>query len=523
MANTNEWTVMFYFGGDNSLSPLFVSQLKAIKDAGFQKNTKVLVHFDPNAKGVPTRLFDVNEKRKIQARSQGASETHVGDGKDPFVRDMLGDYIHPKDINPSVGPVSKKIKEAMEKTPDTVEATQALDNFLGYCRENHPAKHYILFLVGHGMIVANDKFLSDDNPVSGISLKSLGDTLRNFSEEVGTNGALELVALHSCSMSSIEVAYELQGTANYMMASQGMSFIGSWPYRQLLKKAFNVIEGTAALSPTAVQDLMEKLYYLSLYNATDFVMSGYSQDLCLTQLATEKFDTLKESLPKLVKALKDGLQDQRVMELIQLAHLKSQSFWQEDYTDLSDFCQCLSDSVEDTGLQGDIKTACDSMIQVLKADSSKPSPQLIVKSDNFGWEYQYSRGLSVYFPWSAPIGDVGVSFEEAYKIYKFTTEFSEDPWLSFLVTYFEKTKREPQKDSGRDVFDNDNKSILDSFSVDGSLNKPTGGFNKPTGGSGIDCGCPSIKNYPTTELTEDGTTRRGTTFTFTEGLSGLSL
>jgi hypothetical protein len=32
-------------------------------------------------------------------------------------------------------------------------------------------------------------------------------------------------------MSAVEVAYELKGKADYMIASQGLSFVGSWPYR----------------------------------------------------------------------------------------------------------------------------------------------------------------------------------------------------------------------------------------------------------------------------------------------------
>jgi hypothetical protein len=48
---------MFFFAGDNALSPLIVSQLKAIKDAGFHKDVDILVHLDSNEAGVPSRNF----------------------------------------------------------------------------------------------------------------------------------------------------------------------------------------------------------------------------------------------------------------------------------------------------------------------------------------------------------------------------------------------------------------------------------------------------------------------------------
>ena len=42
----NEWTVMVFFAGDPRLSPSMTAQLKALKDAGFQDQTTVLVHSD---------------------------------------------------------------------------------------------------------------------------------------------------------------------------------------------------------------------------------------------------------------------------------------------------------------------------------------------------------------------------------------------------------------------------------------------------------------------------------------------
>ena len=73
-------------------SALIVAQLKAIKDAGFQENTEVPIHFDPNEPGVPTRIFNVN----VNQKNKGERRTVVGDGADPYVRDLIDDSIDPK-------------------------------------------------------------------------------------------------------------------------------------------------------------------------------------------------------------------------------------------------------------------------------------------------------------------------------------------------------------------------------------------------------------------------------------------
>src|SRR5205807_5090011 len=62
-----EWTLMFYFASDNPLAPGIVSQLKAIKQAGFHPEANVVVHFDPNADNTPVHIFEVNLVNKIRA------------------------------------------------------------------------------------------------------------------------------------------------------------------------------------------------------------------------------------------------------------------------------------------------------------------------------------------------------------------------------------------------------------------------------------------------------------------------
>src|ERR1700749_75476 len=231
-----EWTVMIFFATDNPLSPLVVSQLKEIKDAGFQQDVDVVIHFDSNEAGVPTRVFDVNRRRKEEAMARGI-RAQVGDGRDSFVRDLTDDAVDPDKLSNDSATATGKLRAALEMR-DSNNAGDALRNFLGFCRENHRAKNYILVLAGHGLVVGNDAFLPDDNPVSAIALDALQDILGKFTGKINeeNGGELQLLAMHSCAMSAIEVAYQLRGTAKYMIGSEGVAFINSWPYRQMLKR-----------------------------------------------------------------------------------------------------------------------------------------------------------------------------------------------------------------------------------------------------------------------------------------------
>jgi hypothetical protein len=95
---------MFFFAMDHELSPHNVSQIKGLMDAGYQKETEVLLYFDSNAKAVPTRLFNVNHSRK---RTPPTSMS--GDGADPYVRNFVKDQIRPYKIDRHKGKYSASL------------------------------------------------------------------------------------------------------------------------------------------------------------------------------------------------------------------------------------------------------------------------------------------------------------------------------------------------------------------------------------------------------------------------------
>ena len=279
-----EWTIMFYFASDNPLAPGVVSQLKAIKEAGFHPQANVIAQFDPHAKRTPSHIFEVNLVNRLKA----GNKPQVGfTSNDPFVRNLAFDKLWLEknaEIKKLISDSLNEGKDEAEKIeyipPTPLDDTdgeknpmEALQEFLRFCKDEYRARHYMLFVLGHGLVVGNDLFLFDKNAsellnppeVVGASKtkgpdKSNGDTLaqatngkhgrnslllidlgivlQDFKESIG-DSKFELVGFHSCSMSGLEVAYEIKDTANYMMGSQGPAFVGSWPYRQILIRVFN--------------------------------------------------------------------------------------------------------------------------------------------------------------------------------------------------------------------------------------------------------------------------------------------
>jgi Clostripain family len=516
-----EWTLMVFCAGDNALSPMIVSQLKDLKDAGGHDDVNVLVYFDANERGIPTRLYSINKHAHRNGYKNGHNNGNGHNGNrhyghlrpfDTYVQNLASDKIT---INPKDGPAAEKLERLLnnpnnhddlhEEPHKEPQAIDALSAFIAYCLEQHKAKHYALLLVGHGMIVANDEFLPDEFPDSSITLKQLGETVKGF------RGKLELLALHSCSMSAIEVAYELKGKAKYMIASEGPAYVQGWPYRKLLGKAFELLNYKAQnghghgngngeqQTEFYVRVMVEELYKLCSSNGLDFMLSGYSQDLALINLEEDKFPPLTKAIKRLVFQLKSALKKDSGKQLIQLAHLESQSYYNESYTDLYDFCFCLTENCK-SGEFPKLIAACEKVMEVLDPsdrDGSERFNNIVVHSRHFGSQYQYSHGLSVYFPWSKPMGDAKGSVLGRYNGYKFTTDFKKDDkkdnsWLSFLKFYLEETERKPRK--GNAYSHTISRQLSRYRAAAGELAPDP---NKTSGSTGASCSCVSIKNYPT--------------------------
>lgn len=431
-----EWTVLYFFAADGNNAPTMISQLKSITNAGFQADTTVLVHFDPNTNDRPPRVFNVNSERK---KSPGSS-TAIGDGQDFFVR--------------TIRTASKELPMNKGKS-----AANTLARFLEYARTTAPARNYILFLVGHGMIVANDSFLpdTDEDSTSAITLKELGGVLRKFGNRVKKDKSnFQLVGFHSCSMSSIEVAYELKDSARYMIGTQGLAFPDSWPYRQILKMIFKAIEKhgkrKTKLRPDydkVTQQILRQIQTLNFYNADDFFLAGYSADISMCSLDSHKIASLNEAMRALSQSLLAALKDNAAKEVILLSHWKSQSYFQENYTDLYDFCKCLAGRCDPASpKQLALRLAAVAVMNVLKTKPTRQFDRLIPFSDFFGPEYQYSHGLSIYFPWAAPSPRVlkryqKYAFEQTLNLRRTNGRKRRvsGSWLRFLNAYFGLTQR----------------------------------------------------------------------------------
>lgn len=178
-----------------------------------------------------------------------------------------------------------------------------------------------------------------------------------------------------------------------------------------------------------------------------------------------------------------------------------------------------------------IKEACNKTRMALRSyrkdEPDKDKDKTLVVSSAFvGAAVQYSHGLSVFFPWTAPLDD---NWKKEYS----NSQFSVTNWADFLETYFKETMRETRAEEFKrfpDKENNDEQTLSrrliklmteassdgtasgdsPTFKVFGQLAEKPGpdgtlgkrgpddpmGKRGPDDPTGLSCDCGSIKNYP---------------------------
>ncbi len=444
------WNVMVYLAGNNNLSEECVWTLTEIQKAMQGKEGQGVVvsaQFDSPVSDTekPRYLFgvkddgpmseglDVNRKRPADVEERGYQQR----GKQS-------------------GPKSEGLRPNEDRRTDVEERSpqRVLRDFICDSIVEHSAEHYLLVLSGHGSGTDGDFLRSGDRALSIPELrevfegegklkgvkKQLEDKeeeelkknriRKNFLGVEGKEGGkkerkIDILGMDSCLMSMAEVGYELRNHVRYMVGAEGFEANTGWPFREILTQ---LIEHQGELVENLISTFVSE--YINYY--TNYVIAGRFVDIAACDLSHCK--ALASAIQGLAKVLdKNKLKDIRVKNAVLLAHWEAQSYKDDRYVDLYDFCQVLQRKLEELGYdrperkeekeKSDIWRACERVKEAVN--------KMVVKSCYSGPTVQHSHGLSIYFPWSR--------VSDRYGELKFAVDTG---WHNFLKRYVEITRRE---------------------------------------------------------------------------------
>lgn len=229
--NRADWTVLFYFDGDNELAEHAFQDLQELEKVGSDPRVRLIAELDfPES----ANLIYSRTKRMEIARDDDPSR--------------LG------------SPVIEDLGEMDMADPQT------LVDFIRWGTEKYPARRYALFLWDHGdawyqeSVTSKSKEVQSSKVLSAPRLRQAGKGQRSdainpkvllkpqaiFIDEDNGSGPMknfqlrealaaagvhfDLLAFDSCIMATIEVAYELRSQSDLMVASQEFMQENGLPY-----------------------------------------------------------------------------------------------------------------------------------------------------------------------------------------------------------------------------------------------------------------------------------------------------
>ena len=394
-----KWTIMLYIDGDNKLEYDALNDINEMESTDLTgSNIDVIVLVD---------------------RISGYS---VADG------DWKGTRLYriTYDINQSIIGSERLADSAflnLTATGDNEELNMGdpttLSKFINFCKTNYSAQNYALILWNHGGGWRNrisDKYV---RTVSGklIRLKvptkefttvlkkkaevinraicwddtNFGDSLymRELKSAIADKG-INLIGFDACLMGMVEVAYELYGHANYLVASEEVEPSSGWAYQQLLSNFLDYSQKTA-------EDLGRSI--------VDSYADNTYGDITLSLVDLSQM----RGLVTAINTFSDNLVSADVNDIISNRN-NTQSFSQSSYIDLYHFAQNMSGV---TGARNVITALNNSVVHHRQSG------------------YSNSHGLSIFFP-------ITESSDPQYSDYNSNNiNFpGESQWDEFLAEYY---------------------------------------------------------------------------------------
>jgi len=437
--NQKEWTIMIYMAGDNNLAvdmAYAMEQIKSVAASGAD-SPNLFVYYDGNSPAIPTLYCDFSEP-----------------GKARYVRSYK---------------VPNKTYHVPKKENENAANPRSILNFVDWCVnkvevENNGeitfgrrAQKYALIFSGHSLGFQDIGLFKDETSGRSMKMTDFYDMLQGLisnkkdlqalaeannwldddekveNELLGQK--LDLLGFDSCVMGMLEVGYQFNLVAKTMIASEGSVPSAGWTYAKILGCLGR--EHNSGLDTRDVAELFVKEF---IHSQDSYTVGGVSVDMAAWDLG--RFDNLADAFDELAEALIECFKDpkSRIYRQMERAilhvHWKCQSYMYDQNVDLGDFCELLdrecgliADELgdgDDTAVLKRVQKECRGVLKELR--------KAVILGGFSGGGYQYSNGVSVFFPWSRD------AYEVSRKNYE-TLWFAKDvkrerlSWTDFLKKY----------------------------------------------------------------------------------------
>ena len=438
------WTVMVYLAGDNNLSTECLFALTEMKKARPGEHINVVAQFDPRDELLPTHRYLINRN--------GPDSTLFDDIIDKAQFDSKSGEVRFQNESKNAIALSQSRARTREKTDKAIRGVNDLSaltfenepvtddtdtgspitlyNFLSFCLQEYPADHYMVVLSGHAGGTESDYLLKDESARGSLTFNELKQVFQQLQNDL-PGKPIDIVGMDNCLMSMGEICYEFRDLAQIVVGCESYSPASGWPYRQILERLKHCTKPKSKKTEIHVEAataiVEEYVNYYSSYWVAGLSVTQSALDVRHVVELRERVDQLAVTLEQELKKAcdNDGRSQSSFKDDLVLAHWEAQSYNGEWFVDLFDFCDCLQRRT----LSADVFVECQKLREFI-------ATKFVLRSCFSGAGYQYSYGVSIYFPWS--------SVSSRYQNLDFVKDSPDRGWLSFLKTYTDVTRRRPR-------------------------------------------------------------------------------
>jgi len=376
--NTTEWTVMVYLDADNNLESAGIDDINEMEIVGSTTGVNIVVQVDR----IPYSVLAANNEGYLDDISNNNWTTT----RRYYITQDFDSYQISSELKSELG-------ELNMGDPET------LVDFASWAVTNYPAKKYLLVIWNHGggfrspAYTAKDIAWDDTSGGDKITMPELEYALSAISTQMWKK--IDIVGMDACLMAMTEVAYQIKDYADILVTSEESEPFDGWPYDTILAQ----LAANPTMSSTQLADTIVSRYiysYTAFDNVTQSAINLSYMDALATQLSNMALAIMSDTLTPTINYIN--------------AATYSQYYSDWDFIDLYDFCNNIYAYSYDT----QVRSIAVSIMQTL-------SNSVIWGYD--GYQVNKSRGLSIYFPYTA------------YDSYYNNTNFAQDTkWDEMLLS-----------------------------------------------------------------------------------------
>jgi len=282
--------------------------------------------------------------------------------------------------------------------------------------QNH---HVMLVLWGHAYDFAIGREHTRGGTIDALDFAELSRVLENLQRRFGATGAkLDILGFDACDLATVEMAYQLQPFAKYLLGSQIGIPLPGWPYDRVLDRLrtpYGSVMGPAELGSYIVRRFCESY-------------SAQSRTVSLTLLDLNRAQDLADVTQVLALTLATAISNPDARD--QIAYLFSQSRTApgRPYVDVADLCLNLVRSSGNTFVIEAARTVGDFLLSpqpvvVGESETGAGRPFIVEHGRNTGLTARLN-GLSIYAPHVVP----GRDFNAVRHLYENFTFAQETQW-----------------------------------------------------------------------------------------------